>query len=251
MKLYFAGGLPKGVNIDVPSLISFVDKNSIYKYWKENNNKKIFLDSGAFSVFTGRAKINVEDYANFIKENRDKIEVYANLDVIGNHEATQKNQAYLEGLGLHPLYTFHFGSPLEILKQAITKYDYIALGGLVPHSKKRKRLENWLDKCFSIIKTDCKVHGFGLTSQWALEKYPFYSVDSTSWIKFSAFRTVINMSNGRLTNFRKFDKKINHYHKVERAFLEQQDISKNNIKEYKKLEEYITKLWKARGVNWD
>ena len=57
------------------------------------------------------------------------------------------------------------------------------------------------------------------------------------------------MSNGRLINFRKFDKKINHCDKVERAFLSQREISKNNIKQYKKLEEYITKLWKEKGVD--
>ena len=165
MRMYFAGGIPKDTNIDVFSLISFADKKGIYKYWNENNNKKIFLDSGAFSVFTGKKKIDINDYANFIKENRGKIEVYANLDVIGNHEDTQKNQAYLEGLGLYPLYTFHFGSPLEILREAVKKYDYIALGGLVPHSKQRKILQNWLDRCFSVIKKDCKVHGFGLMSQ--------------------------------------------------------------------------------------
>ena len=57
--MYFAGGIPKDTNIDVFSLISFADKKGIYKYWNENNNKKIFLDSGAFSVFTGKKKIEV------------------------------------------------------------------------------------------------------------------------------------------------------------------------------------------------
>jgi len=57
------------------------------------------------------------------------------------------------------------------------------------------------------------------------------------------------MSSGKLSNFRKFDKKLNNRVRVERAFLEQKDISVNNIKEYIKLGEYITKLWRERGVN--
>jgi len=116
-------------------------------------------------MFTGKIKIDINEYISFIKENKDKIEVYANLDVIGNYEATEKNQQYLEASGLRPLFTFHFGSPVEKLKNAVEKYDYIALGGLVPHSKNRKRLQNWLDRCFAVIGTKCKVHGFGIMSQ--------------------------------------------------------------------------------------
>ena len=44
---------------------------------------KIFLDSGAFTMFTKGVKIDLEQYAQFIIRHQDIIEVVANLDAIG------------------------------------------------------------------------------------------------------------------------------------------------------------------------
>jgi hypothetical protein len=39
----------------------------------------------------------------------------------------------------------------------------------------------WLKKCFSIIPKNVKVHGFAITSPYVVKRFPFYSVDSSSW----------------------------------------------------------------------
>ena len=53
-------------------------------------NKDFFLDSGAFSVFSGASEnIDINKYISFIKKN--KIKKYAGLDVIGNAEKTTEN----------------------------------------------------------------------------------------------------------------------------------------------------------------
>ena len=51
------------------------------------NRIKWFLDSGAFSAFTQGAEIDIQEYIEFIKEHKDYLEAYANLDVIGDAEA--------------------------------------------------------------------------------------------------------------------------------------------------------------------
>jgi hypothetical protein len=153
----------------------------------ENKKVELFLDSGAFSAWSQGKEINIDEYIQFIKENEDAIDVYANLDSIGDPIKTWDNQMYMESKGLHPLPVYHYGEDIKWLLRMLKKgYDYIALGGMVPISN--DQLIHWLDDLFSKYLTDengmpiIKVHGFGLTSLPLMLRYPWYSVDSTSWV---------------------------------------------------------------------
>lgn len=148
---------------------------------------ELFLDSGAFSAWSQGKQINIDDYIQFIKEHEDVIDVYANLDVIGDAEATWKNQLRMEEAGLKPLPVFHYGEDISWLKNLLKrKYEYISLGGMVPIST--QDLIHWLDDLFKNYLCDSKgmpivkVHGFGLTSLRIMLRYPFWSCDSTSWV---------------------------------------------------------------------
>jgi hypothetical protein len=148
---------------------------------------ELFLDSGAFSAWSQGKQINIQEYIAFIKAHLDSITVYANLDVIGDAEATWKNQMIMEKAGLKPLPVYHYGENIKWLQRILTKgYDYISLGGMVPIST--GDLIHWLDDLFTHYICDekgmpkVKVHGFGLTSLRLMLRYPFYSVDSTSWV---------------------------------------------------------------------
>lgn len=154
----------------------------------------LFLDSGAFSAWTQGVEIDIQQYIAFIKEHLDVISIYANLDVIGvggkqpnrlTAERTLENQKIMEKAGLHPLPVFHFGEPIEYLQYYVDNYEYIALGvagnfgnALIP----------WLDDCFSNYICDkdgypkVKPHGFAVTSIKIMKRYPWFSVDSTSWV---------------------------------------------------------------------
>lgn len=148
---------------------------------------KLFLDSGAYSAYTKGASIDLNEYINFIKKHEKHFEVYANLDVIGNARETLKNQKIMEKAGLNPLPTFHFGEDFKYLKYYVKKYKYIALGGMALIRNKQK-LILWLNYCFEkyICREDgfpkCKVHGFGMADFDLIKRFPWYSVDSTSWI---------------------------------------------------------------------
>lgn len=161
----------------------------IYFHRDTDMNKpiKIFLDSGAYSAWTQNVKIDIKDYIEFIKKYQDHLEVYANLDVIKNPEATYKNQLTMERAGLNPLPVFHYGSDIEWLKRYLRRgHDYIALG--VAGNNTTDKLSPWLDDLFSNYLTDkdgmpvIKVHGFAVTNFNIMWRYPWYSVDSTSWI---------------------------------------------------------------------
>jgi hypothetical protein len=199
MKVYFAGA-PGGGSMGLcPREIELNSywKHRLWSYYHLllNNGKMpderkrvdLFLDSGAYSAWAQGKEIVLDDYIEFIKEHGDVLDVYSNLDVIGDPEATWKNQRRMEKAGLNPVPVYHYGEDIKYLTKLLARgYEYISLGGMVPIST--KDLIYWLDELFTNYLTDeygmpiVKVHGFGLTSLRLMLRYPWFSVDSTSWV---------------------------------------------------------------------
>lgn len=157
---------------------------------------KIFLDSGAFSAFTKGVEIDLNAYCDYIKLNQEILEnidgsICASvLDGIGDPLKTYNNQMAMEKQGVRPLPCFHYGEDEEYLKHYVANYKYITLGGMVMVTTAQLKL--WLDRIWSryLINTDgtpkVKVHGFGLTVPSIMGRYPWFSVDSSSWVHYSA-----------------------------------------------------------------
>lgn len=179
---------------------------------------KVFVDSGAFSAFSLGHEIDIKEYAQFLRDNRDIVEMASVLDAIGDPVGTFENQKRLEDMDLPVdiLPCFHFGEPWELAEYYVTHYPYITIGGMVPISN--DKLELWLDELWDRVLTDengqarCKVHGFGLTSGLLMAKYPWYSVDSSTWVQAAAhgfiFLPEVNFKipiSGRSTNTKDHD----------------------------------------------
>lgn len=172
---------------------------------------KLFLDSGAFSAFTQGVEIDLPGYCDYIKRNEDIIEkvddnlMASVLDGIGDPYKTWQNQAAMERLGVRPLPCFHYGEDERYLDWYVANYDYITLGGMVPIST--PQLLHWLDRIWEEHLTDgsgrpkIKVHGFGLTSLDLMMRYPWFSVDSSSWVQIAAHGSVFLWWNGRTLAF--------------------------------------------------
>lgn len=156
---------------------------------------KCFLDSGAFSAFSLGAEIDIGAYAEFIREHQDIIIMASVLDAIGDAEGTLKNQNELERRGVEVLPCFHYGEPFEMCEYYVRNYKYMTIGGMVPIPN--NKLEPWLDELWAKVLTDKEgyarnmVHGFGLTTRKLMEKYPWYSVDSSSWIQIAAHGNIV------------------------------------------------------------
>jgi hypothetical protein len=184
MKIYFAG-MASFINTFKVLNIPKVNILESYYYMKKYNELNIlidssdnfFLDSGAFSAWSQKEEINIDEYIEFIKLH--DIKIYAVLDVIGNPEKTIENQNYMESKGLNPIPCYHYGEDYKYLDYYCSKYDYIALGGMVPIST--KDLINWLDVVFSKYPNK-RFHGFGMTTFSILDRYDWYSVDSTAYL---------------------------------------------------------------------
>lgn len=157
------------------------------------DKRKIFLDSGAFSAFTKGVEIDLRAYCRYVQENIDILEVvegqplFSVLDGIGDPLKTYQNQVAMERLGVRPLPCFHYGEDERYLEWYVANYDYITLGGMVPISTPQVKL--WLDRIWEKYLVDgaghpkIRVHGFGLTTLSLMERYPWFSVDSSSWIQ--------------------------------------------------------------------
>jgi hypothetical protein len=165
---------------------SYVDKI-------RKDGRQVFLDSGAFSAFTQGIEVDLPGYCEYVKRNRDIIEevdgdlMASVLDGIGDPLKTWQNQQAMEALGVRPLPCFHYGEDERYLEEYVKNYTYITLGGMVPIST--PQLFHWLDRIWEKYLTDSsghprlKVHGFGLTSIDLMTRYPWYSVDSSSWVQ--------------------------------------------------------------------
>lgn len=153
----------------------------------------LFLDSGAFSAYTRGEEIDLERYAKFINEQGHFFSVKANLDVIGDTgPKSWENMKALESLGADVFPVFHYSDDEVYLKKILEEgYEFFALGGLVGAS--RNKLQSWLDRIWKKYLLDSKgrpirkVHGFGLTDQVLMLRYPWFSVDSASWIFSGSF----------------------------------------------------------------
>ena len=237
-------------------------------YAKQNKDAKVFVDSGAFSAWSKGKIIDVDDYIKYINENTNELELFASVDNIPGeltrtptHEEVKKSpilswQNYLymrervkEKDKLLPV--FHIGEDFKHLQNMLeTKLDgkhipYIALGGTVGLTANVK--DNWYNTCFKVIRQstnpNVKIHAFGMTSLNILEKYPFTSADSTSWIMTAAngniytpYGTVCvsKVSQDKPNHITKLPKSVQHNI---RKFIEQYGVTVDEC-----MEEYIGRI---------
>jgi hypothetical protein len=126
-----------------------------------------------------------------------------NVDVLTNPELTWEVQRFFEEEhGVQPVPVVHSRTSLKYLERdlAAGRYDLIGLGG--PGIPARgegilrclKNYERWADEAYMLICPASngrmplvKTHGFAITSWRFLCRWPWWSVDSTSWTKLAAY----------------------------------------------------------------
>lgn len=139
-----------------------------------------FLDSGAFTAWRQGTPINLEEYIKFIKTNKDKLTIYANLDVIKDGKSSFENYMKMRDAGLNPLPVWHLSTPVFYLKEYIKYTNYIGIGELAKGSSSFRKGN--LDSLFKKYPNPEEIgfHGFGIGDPETLREYPWKSVDATS-----------------------------------------------------------------------
>lgn len=169
----------------------------------------ILIDSGAFSL-RNKAKENdhiyedyVERYAEFI--NKYQIDKFFELD-IDNLVGYKKVKAYRKELerltNRQPIVVWHPSRGMDEFVKHCEEYPYVALGGYVAASAKKKQQYKKTFPYFINIAHEhgCKIHGLGFTSLQKLPKYHFDSVDSTTWLNGGKYGIVYKFNGETLVN---------------------------------------------------
>ena len=157
----------------------------------------LMVDSGAFSAWQSGAVVDLKAYIEWLKQHKDQLFSYVALDVMPDEgmgtispnqcaRASYKNLQVMLDAGLKPIPVFHQGESFWWLARLLKDgHDYIGIGGSATLSLP-KRVE-WLNEVFTLLcdkdGLPCvKTHGFGMGSPDLIWNYPFYTVDSTTWI---------------------------------------------------------------------
>lgn len=168
---------------------------------------KLILDSGAFSCWTKKEKIDIDEYIKFILKYDRYITYAVNLDVIPGspgikptaqqiEESASKgyeNYQYMVEKGVPKdklIHIFHQHENFKWLKRMVGEMQYIGLSPANDLTTKEKFI--WLDECMKYVCDKeglpiIKFHGFAVTSITLITRYPWYSVDSTAWMMTASF----------------------------------------------------------------
>lgn len=211
--LYFAGSdnpawreylIAKNAN----RLASWINDRNVIDAWIENKAKgNLFIDSGAFSAHTVGKEVDIDKYIEFLNSIDEYVYIAAALDKIPGvfrQAKTRKqcleapligweNYLYMRERVKSPdkiLPVFHQNEDFDwLITMLETKFDgkHIPYIGVSPaNDRSTKEKNEWFEIVFRMIgqssNPNVKTHAFGMTSLPVLERYPFTSADSTSWI---------------------------------------------------------------------
>lgn len=160
-------------------------------------------DSGAFSALHSGAPVTVDSYCRWL----DTSTVLSHtpcLDVIGDPVATRLNWQEMRRRGYDTMPVVHGGAKIDVLQWYIDQgATYIALGGLVGAQSDRDR---WIDRMMSVAYTQkVGLHGFGVTTARDMARWPWKSVDSSSWLTPGRYGLPHVFANGRMKAYTKPD----------------------------------------------
>lgn len=139
-------------------------------------------------------------YASFMKKMAGTDVLFTTVDAIMNPEISWDVQQYFEQEhGLKPIPVIHGGTPLRYLYRYLEtgRYDMLGFGGL-GHLMRVGSYTPWADSAFAAVcpKSNnylpiARIHGFAMTSWTLMSRWPWWSVDSATWIKLAAYGWII------------------------------------------------------------
>ena len=166
--------------------------------------------------------VDIDKYLEHLEKYKDIIWRAVNIDVIPGKQGEKptqeeildaaekgwQNYKYLKDRGWDTIHVFHQFEPLWVLDRMLDECDYIGVSPCNDSSEKSK-LE-WMDEIFRYIcKYDysknprikpgeiIKTHGFAVTSKTLVTRYPWYTVDSSSYSLTAAMGNILT-SLGRI-----------------------------------------------------
>jgi len=186
----------------------------------QNDGKESFgiVDSGAFTVWNKGGSIDIDEYIDKLVTLAPYFDVAANLDIIpgkqgmaasditpqmthdaakggwDNYIAIEKGLLDKGGFDakkcIMPIY--HQGEHIDWLKTMVDYgCDYIGISPSNDYATTQR--QHWLDDVYDYLSSLSKLpktHGYAVTSPRLMKQYPWFSVDSASWVQQGGYGTV-------------------------------------------------------------
>ena len=193
----------------IGSLLSYADTSArrqslaVTERLAERNIPLVW-DSGAWSVFTGAAKVSVEEHAAWVMNHPCGRARFIGLDVIGDPEATLLNYRTQREAGASVEPTIHYGERIDQVRKLLDVADteWFNIGGLVPQlSRNKTGVSAFIAAVKRELPPEVKVHALGCTTPDVLRSVPVDASDSTSWLSGQKYRkpVLFNPRTGRWT----------------------------------------------------
>ncbi len=170
---------------------------------------QLMFDSGMFSAWSRNEELSMTEYVDYLKEHKKYLYSYVTFDVVPKPSSTNgapptrketersgagsyENHQMMKSFGLGPIPVFHQGESFKwLIKYIEDGEDYIGISTWKTNMTQREQIE-WLDRVFTLItdrrgKPIVKTHGFGIASPKLMMRYPWFSVDSTTWVLSAGF----------------------------------------------------------------
>jgi hypothetical protein len=201
----------------------------------------------------------VDSYVEFIYKFKDYIYSAVNFDMdyyLGHDKIMEYNDGIFKELDnyVNIIYIAHFdphkklGRATYLLKRIklyMDKYDYIGISG------NRTALAN-AEKIYRLAKMRNKrLHGFAWTSVPTLKKYPFFTIDSSTWSLGTRIGVTFNCDGKNMRRYEMHEKhkrkatKIRYRGVIDNDLLQQDEyweVHRNNIHSWRLFEEYYYRI---------
>ena len=181
----------------------YYKKGKFREFYLKNRHlyDSFFMDSGAFSFNNLGVDIDIDEYIDTIK--KDKIKHYSALDVIGDPWATLENYNYMLSKDLSPTPCFHINTDVNYLDHYLDGTDKLAIGGMVQAQNTDHNLKKIWSKILS-KNEKIHVHGFGVSNPGVAARYPWDSIDSSSYCAITKYARASEWDNDHFNSFDTF-----------------------------------------------
>lgn len=177
--------------------IARIDSELLKKRKKQFPDLQVLIDSGAHTFNKCEKEYSKQDFENYVeayvrwlKKNRGLYDAAVELDIeiaAGMPLVQKWQEKYfrpLEDDGVPIIFCWHPDRGNEGWEIMCKRHRYIGMSV--------DAYDTGLGNLFTVARQYfCKVHGFAITSVGAIYKYPFYSVDSTTWLAPAQFGATI------------------------------------------------------------
>lgn len=186
------------------------DKKKILELFEKKDQGwkgKLLIDNGAFTIHRKGGSVDIDEYISWLNDNDDHIDLAIALDSIPgkwgekrtpeelkySQDKTWENYLYMLERCKSPnklLPVFHHGESFYCLERFLNHkidghpIEYMCISGNKQLTNKQR--EEFYKKCFAIIHAsanpDIKIHCLGSATLSNARRYPFKSMDASSWI---------------------------------------------------------------------